>query len=294
MEKVLVFGHSGLLGRYVIETLKHTFHVVGKSFDTDGFDLTNESAVVECIKNESPYAIVNCAAFTNVEACEEENSYRKALKINAEVPGMLANLCKKENIHFVHISTDYIFNDNSAKGYDESYLNFNPMNAYGETKLTGEQAVIETFGGLEESNFIIQDPKAYVIRTQWLFGPGAQNFIAKITKYANEKDELKVVDDEYGCPTFVGDLAGHISFLLKELPVGGIYHGISSNMCSRYEFAKEILRLQNIKTPVKPTKLADFDRKAHIVNYSILKNTKFKKQRTWQEMLSEYFQSQNS
>lgn len=158
------------------------------------------------------------------------------------------------------------------------------MNKYGETKLEGERAV---------EAVLVSNPdlKAYIVRTSWLFGEGATNFIAKITKFAQEKDELSVVDDEVGCPTYVKDLALVLLELAEGEKESGVYHMCSKDSCSRYEFAKKILELQHIGTPVKPGKLADWQRKAKISNHSILLNTKLPPHRAWEEMLEDFINS---
>ncbi|MFA7682960.1 MAG: sugar nucleotide-binding protein, partial [Candidatus Dojkabacteria bacterium] len=130
---------------------------------------------------------------------------------------------------------------------------------------------------------------AYIFRTSWLFGPGATNFIEKISKYARELPELKVVTDEIGCPTFVGDLSERILLAIGGEIEPGIYHACSSNHLSRYEFAQEILGLQGIETPINECKLEDFERKAQVPNISILNNTKMPEARKSEEMLEEYF-----
>jgi dTDP-4-dehydrorhamnose reductase len=189
----------------------------------------------------------------------------------------MAKYSKKEDIPFIHISTDYIFGDNLEEGYPEDYDHFKPLSVYGESKLEGEKKVQE------------ENEDSFIFRTSWLFGPGATNFIDKISKYARELPELKVVTDEIGCPTFVGDLSERILLAIEGKIAPAIYHACSSNFLSRYEFAKEILELQNINTPINECKLEDFDRKAQVPNISIMLNTKLPKARTSREMLEEYF-----
>jgi dTDP-4-dehydrorhamnose reductase len=189
----------------------------------------------------------------------------------------MAQACHHLDIPFIHISTDYIFGDNKKDGYPEDYDEFNPLSVYGVSKLEGEQQVLETGG------------KNYIFRTSWLFGPSATNFIDKITKYAKELPELKVVTDEVGCPTYVKDLSEGILLALKGEIEPGIYHVCSKDSLSRYEFAKEILELQGIDTPIKEAKLDDFERKAQVPNISILLNTKLDEARSSEEMLKEYF-----
>lgn len=295
MHTVIVLGHTGLLGTQVAQHLtQQGYTVIGKSINADGFDITKESEITKLIATHTPLAIVNCTAFTNVEACEDTDGFEQARILNGTAPTELVRMCKENNVHVVHVSTDYVFNENSEDGYTEDQVPQEPMNAYGETKLLGERGITDVMGGIQGSSFNIQEPRAYIVRTQWLFGEGAQNFIAKITARAKEYDHIDVVDDEYGCPTSVTYVAECIAYVLQNLPDGGIYHAISSNSCSRFEFAQEILALQKITTPVHRATLNTFKRKAHIAHYSILKNTKFPNQPTWQEMLKNFFESHHA
>lgn len=276
MEKILVFGSGGMLGQYLCSLLeKENYSVVGNDRVSGGIDITREDEVNQLVTDISPDWVINCAAYTDVNKAEEERDI--AFKVNASAPLYMAEACKKPNIPFIHISTDYIFGENLEDGYPEDYTNFKPLNIYGESKLEGEKNLSKT------------DSPIYIFRTSWLFGPGAKNFISKISQYANELPELKVVTDEIGCPTYVGDLSRSILSALKEEIKPGIYHVCSKDTCSRYEFAKEILELQDIKTPVLEGKLADFPRKAKVPNYSQLINTKLPEHRSWKEMLKEYF-----
>lgn len=278
MKKVLIFGSSGMLGTYTSDLLeKEGFEVVRNDRADGGIDLTNEQEVQDTVKDINPDFVLNCAAYTNVEKAEEEKDI--AFKVNADAPKYMANVCKQLDIPFIHISTDYVFGENSEEGYTEDYTEFSPLSVYGESKLKGEMNVIDS------------GCKYFLLRTSWLFGPNATNFIEKISKYARELPELKVVTDEVGCPTFVGDLSRVILSILNGDIGEGIYHVCSKDICSRYEFAKEILSMQGIETPINECKLEDFQRKAKVPNYSQLLNTKLPEMRSWKEMLKEYFNS---
>ncbi|OGC36069.1 dTDP-4-dehydrorhamnose reductase [candidate division WS6 bacterium RIFOXYB1_FULL_33_15] len=276
MKKVLVFGSSGMLGDYLCKLLQEKGYEVERSDRAEGgIDITDEQQVRDTVYESKAEYVVNCAAYTNVEKAEDEKEI--AFKVNAEAPKYMANTCKELNIPFIHISTDYVFGENKEDGYTEEYRNFNPLNVYGESKLKGEENVLGEGGN------------SYIFRTSWLFGPNATNFIDKISKYARELPELKVVADEVGCPTYVKDLSNGIILALEEKIGPGIYHVCSKDSLSRYEFAKEILSMQDIKTPIKECKLEDFPRKAVVPHTSILLNTKLDEARTSAEMLEEYF-----
>ena len=278
MKKVLILGSSGMLGSYLCNLLEEKypeFKVIRNDKAEGGIDITDEQQVREMVFETNADYVVNCAAFTDVNAAEDNPEI--AFKVNADAPEYMAKVCKEQDIPFLHISTDYVFGDNKEDGYKEDHSEFNPLNVYGESKLDGEQRVLETGG------------KNYILRTSWLFGPGATNFIEKISKYAKELPVLKVVTDEVGCPTYVKDLSEAMILALKEKIDPGIYHVCSRDPLSRYEFAQEILRLQEIETTMIEAKLADFDRKAQVPNISILVNTRLDEARTSTEMLEEYF-----
>jgi len=275
-KKILVFGSNGMLGNYLCKMLQSKNYLVMENDRTSGgIDITNKDLVNKIVKETNPDSVVNCAAYTNVDKAEDEKEI--AIRVNADAPKYMAEVCNILNIPFIHISTDYVFGDNGEEGYPEDYTHFNPLNVYGESKLHGE------------INVLTSKPDSYIFRTSWLFGPNATNFIDKITKYAKELPELKVVTDEIGCPTYVKDLSENILLALNGDLKPQIYHVCSSNSLSRFEFAKEILSLQNINTPIKECKLQDFPRKAKIPHISILRNTKLKEARTSTEMLTDYF-----
>jgi len=277
-KKVLVFGSSGMLGSYFCTLLEEKypeFEVIRNDKADGGVDITQEPQVRDAIYDNKVDFVVNCAAYTDVNGAEENPEI--AFKVNADAPKYMAQACHHLNIPFIHVSTDYVFGDNREKGYPEDYDEFNPLNVYGVSKLEGEQNVL----GIKGDN--------YIFRTSWLFGPNATNFIDKISKYARELPELKVVTDEIGCPTYVRDLSEGMILALKGEVDPGIYHVCSKDSLSRYEFAKEILRLQGIDTPIKEAKLEDFERKAQVPHISILLNTKLDEARSSTEMLEEYF-----
>lgn len=276
MKKVLVFGSNGMLGTYLCNMLREKgYTVIENDKSRGGVDVTKESEVRDIVYESSAEYVVNCAAYTNVNMAEEEPEL--AFKVNADAPKYMAKICKQLDIPFVHISTDYIFGDNKEDGYVEEYDRFNPLNIYGKSKLKGEE------------NVLSEGKDTYIIRTSWLFGPNATNFISKISEAARNNPELKVVTDEIGCPTYVKDLSNGILLAVENKIKPGIYHVSSCNSLSRYEFAKEILQQQGLDTPIVESKLADFSRKAQVPNISILLNTKLDEARSSEEMLSDYF-----
>lgn len=288
--KLLIFGSTGLLGKELIKQLNLAGDIEFIESNVDGrVDIADNKAINELVNKYTPDMIVNCAAYTNVESAEEEDGYKLALETNHIGVRNLALTARDAGSGLIHISTDYVFSENKADGYDEAYSNSKPANKYGESKARGENELITIAGGLDGSEFIKQDLPFYIIRTSWVFGEGATNFVGKILKYSQEKEFLTVVTDEIGCPTYTKDLALAIIDICRNTPASGMYHFSSPNSCSRNGFAKGILAEIGIKTEIKEAKLADFPRKASIPNLSILKNNKLPKARKWEEMLSEFF-----
>lgn len=293
-KKILVIGSHGLLGSALVKLLisKGSEVVTSDIGENNGIDITQKDSISTKFKTIRPNFVVNCAAYTNVEACEDPVNYKIAKKVNADGPRNLTKICIKQNINLIHISTDYVFGKNVINGYYEDYSPYSPLNKYGETKAKGEEYITELMGGLIKSDFVRQSPNVYIIRTSALFGEGAKNFIAKILQFAKEKEFLEVVTDEIVSPTYVKDLSEGISYLIEKQPKGGIYHYSGEGSCSRNEFAKEILKLSSINTQIKPTTLNKFNRKAKIPNISILRNTKFPNIRNWQDMLADFLKNQ--
>ncbi len=307
--KVLIIGSKGLLGKEMVKQMEKDVDyeiITSDVSDEGGIDITSEESVKDYFEKHQPDVVINCAAFTNVDACETPEGFELAKKVNGYGPGILAKYCKDNDAIFIHFSSDYVFGDNKKDGYPEDYSNFKPLNKYAESKLLGEQEIIKVFDGTHNSpagrslgaggQLTTHNPKAYILRTSWLFGAGATNFIAKIIKYAKEKDYLEVVTDEVSSPTYIKDLAERTIYIIKEKPEGGIYHVSGKGHCSRYDFAKEILKWAKIDTEVRPITWEKFaaNRKTQIANYSYLLNTKLPPMRDWQEMVKDYVKNDYS
>jgi dTDP-4-dehydrorhamnose reductase len=276
MKTVLVFGSNGMLGDYFCNMLEQKeYEVIRNDKASGGIDITDEQQVRDLVFETNPEYVVNCAAFTNVDLAEKEKEL--AFSVNAKAPKYMAKISKELEIPFIHVSTDYIFGENRKEGYTEEYKNFKPLSVYGESKLKGELNVLE------------ENLNSYIFRTSWLFGPNAKNFVNKITELAKERPHLNVVTDEIGCPTYVRDLSEGMFLAIDQKIEPGIYHLCSSDHLSRNEFAKEILRLQNLKTPIYDAKLDDFPREATVPHFSVLLNTKLDEARSSSQMLEEYF-----
>ena len=291
MKTIIVFGATGMLGSYLTSMLAKIpeYHVIRSGLDGENpIDIRDKAQVEEIISKNQPFAVINCAAYTNVENCEDSENAKLAYEINSEAPGFMAAACKRAHSIFVHISSDYVFGEGNEAGFLEDTTAFNPLNKYGESKLKGEQNIAQVMGGITKSDFDEQLPLVYIIRTSWLFGPGATNFLAKILKYADERDFLEVVTDEVSSPTYVRDLSEVIIWMLTHMPKGGIYHASGRGQCSRFEFAQAILQYANKTTPLHPTTLDKFPRKAKIAHKSYLQNTKLPPMREWKAMVADY------
>lgn len=268
--KVIVTGAKGMLGTDLVKELAKTdFEVI--AWDYSDFDITNKNDMKKLIL-EKPSIVINCAACTNVDLAETEKE--KCASINIEGVKNLTLTCKECNSILVQISTDYVF-DGNKESYDETDIK-NPINYYGETKANGE-------------DFIISNLKTYyIVRTSWLFGKNGKNFVDTISKLAKEKQELKVVDDQKGKPTFTKDLSGALIKLISNKMPFGIYHITNSGICSWFEFAKKIVELNKSNCIVKPCNTLDFPRPAKRPKFSVLNNNKFNLLRSWEGALKEY------
>jgi dTDP-4-dehydrorhamnose reductase len=245
-----LIGSNGMLARKVRELAPPQYEVVG--FDLPDFDLTNRAQVLAAMTRLQPAVIVNCAAFTNVDGCESQEEL--ATRVNGAGPGYLAEAAKACGAVLVHISTDYVFAGDKNSPYTESDST-GPLSAYGRSKLAGEQAIIKS--GLK---------RYFILRTSWLYGPGGKNFVETMLRLATERDELRVVADQIGTPTYTGDLAAAIYNLLEAVtrdallvtgadsesfvtrhpsPVTdlfGLYHFSNQGETSWHGFAAEIIR----------------------------------------------------
>ena len=235
--KILITGANGMLAKEVREKFEKENEVIAT--DVAELDITNEKAVYDYVKECNPEYIINCAAYTAVDKAEE--NYELADKINGDGPANLAKAAKALGVKLVHVSTDYVFGGDLdiSKDYKEDDPKA-PVTAYGKTKLHGEQEI--------EKNM----EEYYIFRTAWLYGIGGNNFVKTMTKLGSTKEELNVVSDQHGSPTYAKDLAEIIyQAIQKKIPYG-IYHATNEGYTTWYDFTKEILEKQGIKCKVNP------------------------------------------
>ena len=269
--KVLLIGSKGMLGSELAQVFQDQKLT---TWDVEDVNIVDKGRTISKIKGAKPDVIINAAAYTAVDDCEENQE--TAMRVNGEGPGNLAQAAKMADAVLVHYSTDYIFNGQEQDGYDEKYDQIDPINVYGESKALGEKLIKES------------GCKYYIIRTAWLYGKNGNNFVDTMVKLSQEKDKLKVVDDQRGCPTYAVDLANKTKEIIDSQEPFGVFHVTNSGECSWYEFAKEIFRLKNIDIKLEPCTSAEFPRPAKRPAYSVLINTKTGPLRPWQEALKEY------
>ena len=230
----LITGGSGQLGTAISKELSDR-GILFKSCSSSQLDITKMQQVNDFILIHKPEIIVNCAAWANVDAAEEHEE--EATRVNCNGAGNVAIAAQKTGSKLIQISTDHVFTGD-AQGYLDEDLPTNPQNAYGRTKADGERLVMR-----------IYPEKSYVLRTAWLYSPWGENFAKTITRLAiTGEKEIRVVDDQIGQPTSAIDLAKQIVGLAHADSPPGIYHGTNSGETSRFQFAREILRLTGMKT----------------------------------------------
>ncbi len=276
---IIITGSNGMLGHALTAVLSKQHKLTG--FDLPDLDITNLSALKTSLALEKLDLIINAAAYTDVDGCESNADL--AFAVNATGPRNLAVVANELNIPLVHISTDYVFDGMSTVPYKESDIP-NPQSVYGKSKLSGEQHVRELYS------------KHYIIRTSWLYGEHGKNFVATMLRLAQERDELGVVDDQTGSPTYTLDLARAIAELITE-PAYGTYHITNSGTCTWYEFTLEIFRKAGIGgVRVNPITTEEINRPAPRPRNSVLDNYNWRMQghhplRHYKEALADYLKS---
>jgi len=232
--RVLVVGAAGQLGSEVCNALQDKHEVFPAT--RHEADITDLSQVLTLVRRVEPEVIVNTAAYTDVDRCE--SNQEKAFLVNAIGARNVAIAAREAGAKLVHISTDYVFDGRK----DGPYLEYDPphpLNVYGWSKLVGEQMVRE------------QNPRSFILRVAWLYSSRRKNFVKTMLKLAREREEIRVVSDQRGTPTFVGDVARQIKLLI-ETDCYGLYHCTSQGSCTRYEFAMAIFKCAGYEAKTNP------------------------------------------
>jgi len=268
MIKVLVTGANGMLGQDLCPILEDNGYEVIET-DIHNLDITNSEQVKTVLNEYKPEIVIHCAAYTNVDKAEED--IKTARLINSQGTENIAKVCGKNNIALVYISTDYVFEGNGTKPYLPTDKT-KPLNNYGLTKWEGEEAVRKYC------------KKHFICRTSWLYGIHGKNFVETMISLS-DKPELKVVDDQVGCPTWTVELADGIIKILDTKQYG-TYHVCGSGETSWYNFAKEIFKLAKININLKPCETKEFPRPAKRPHYSVMENDGIC--RNWKLALKDY------
>ena len=255
--RLLITGAGGMLATDVVAAASARGHeVVG--LGRDRLDVSVREAVLDAVVRERPDAVINCAAYTNVDGAEADPD--AAAAVNAAGAGFVAQAAAAVGAWVLHVSTDYVFDGEKGTPYLESDPT-GPRSVYGSTKLLGERAVA------------LAAPDTHtIVRTSWLFGVAGHCFPATMLRLASERDLLTVVDDQVGCPTFTGHLAQALVELADGEPQRGIVHVAAAGEGSWYDFAVEIMREADVNVEVRPCSTAAFPRPARRPAYSVLRS----------------------
>ena len=265
-KKILITGCRGQLGRDLQECAKFYSNIQPLCIDIDTLDLTQQSAVQNYINEHQPDFIINCAAYTAVDKAEDEEE--QAILLNATAVEYLINAAKQVNAYLIHISTDYVFDGKKQTPYLETDP-VNPQSAYGRSKLMGE-------------NIALTYEHSMVIRTSWLYTAVGNNFVNTMLRLGAERNEINVVDDQRGTPTYAADLADAILTIISKIDhaekpfIPGIYHYSNEGVCSWFNFAQRIMALGQRPCLVHPIDSSQYPTKAARPAYSVLSKEKIK------------------
>jgi dTDP-4-dehydrorhamnose reductase len=239
-------------------------------------DIRDSEVVRAALAKHAPQVVINCAAFTDVDGAETDPS---AHQVNGEAPGLLAAAAAEQGAWILHISSDYVFPGDKPTPYLESDAT-GPVSAYGASKLEGE------------CNVARAAPDAHtIVRSSWLFGAAGRCFPDTMLRLAAERDELSVVDDQVGCPTFTGHLArALLDLVARPEPPVGVVHCAAAGQCTWFQFAQAVLHEAGVGTTIRPVSTAEFPRPARRPAYSVLRSARRATPDLphWREGLSEY------
>lgn len=284
--KILVFGkHGQLASELNAIAIEYPHELYFRS--SQECDITQLEDIEKCVEEISPEAIINTAAYTAVD--DAEDNVDAAYATNRDGVRNIDLVAGKHNIKYIHISTDYVFDGTNKKPYQESDPT-NPIGVYGKSKRAGEEIVLSS------------DADAIVIRTAWLYSSFGKNFLKTMIRLGKERDELNVVNDQTGTPTYTRDLAHACLKILTDYPVISgkhkLYHFANSGVISWYDFAKEIFLLEGIKCKVNPIPTSAYPTKATRPAYSVLSTDRIQEDfnvhvRNWKDALKDCLEALN-
>lgn len=262
---IIITGKDGQLGFELSQLQKYCSAQFDFLFtNREDLNLLNEKEIEFFIEKHQPNYFINTAAYTLVDKAETEKDL--AYLLNSNAPAIIAKICTKINCQFIHISTDYVFDGNKKEPYLTNDK-VNPLNIYGASKAEGERLVIQN------------NPKAIVIRTSWVYSTHGKNFVKTMLKLMQEKDELNIVSDQIGSPTYAADLATAIIKIIVQLDLtqklsySNIYHYSNTGNISWYQFAIAIKEISNSKCNIKPIDSSSYPTPAKRSKYSVLNNS---------------------
>ena len=276
--RILVTGVKGQLGHDVVNELAKRGHTpIG--VDVEEMDITDASAVEKEMKKEPLDAVIHCAAYTAVDAAEDNREI--CMRVNAEGTRNIARVCRELDLKMVYISTDYVFDGEGERPWEPDDPR-DPLNVYGESKYQGELAVEEYL------------EKYFTVRIAWVFGVNGKNFITTMHRLAESQKEINVVNDQIGSPTYTYDLAVLLVDMV-ETEKYGRYHATNEGLCTWYEFAKEIFRQAEVDIRVNPVSSDEFPAKAKRPHNSRMDKRKlvrngFRPLPPWQDALKRYLE----
>ncbi|MBT8260611.1 MAG: dTDP-4-dehydrorhamnose reductase [Bacteroidia bacterium] len=264
MNNILVTGANGQLGSELRELTPNYPDYTFFFTDVSDLDITNSKALQSFVENNKIDTIFNCAAYTEVDAAEDNDELADTL--NHKAVKEIAKICKEIDIKLIHISTDYVFNGKHFKPYLESDVT-KPINVYGKTKLAGEFAILE-----------VAPKNSVIIRTSWLYSSFGNNFVRTMLKLSRTHSEVNVIDDQIGSPTYAKHLAEVMIKLISEIKNGApeILHFANEGVCSWFDFAKAIFEYQNLEVKTNAIESKDYPVKAKRPYYSVLNKSKIK------------------
>lgn len=274
--KILVTGVGGQLGYDVCKVLE-TRKVEHQGVDLKDFDITDRAAAHDYIVNYAPDAVIHCSAWTAVDKAED--NLELVRKVNAEGPRNIAEACREIGAKMLYISTDYVFPGDGERFYEPEDPT-GPLGAYGQTKLDGERAVQSLL------------ERYFIVRISWVFGKNGNNFIKTMLKLAETHDEINVVCDQIGSPTYTADLAPLLCDMIMTEKYG-VYHATNEGVCSWAEFAQEIFRLAGKRTKVNAIPTSEYPTRAvrplnSRMSKDKLEKMGFSRLPTWQDALNRY------
>ncbi len=267
MPKILVTGGNGQLGQSIQSIEKKYKELDFIYTDVNDLDICNLDELRDFLANNKVQYLINCAAYTAVDKAEQEQTLAK--KINSEALENIGIATAEKNIKVLHVSTDYVFDGKSFKPYTEDELAV-PESFYGQTKLLGEKLLLQN------------QPDSVILRTSWLYSEFGNNFVKTMIKLGNDRDELNVVADQIGTPTYAVDLADALLTIIKKVENKeskfhtGVYHFSNEGVCSWYDFTKNIHQIMEIDCNVMPIESKDYPTAAPRPFYSVLNKSKIK------------------